>query len=229
MAQQKKWVPWAVGAALGGVSALAWVKMLAPGPSFPPLPDFTQTAGAPSIGTGGAPGGLSPGQASQGAAPGGLFPGQASQGAAPGGLSPGQASQGAAPGGLSPGQASQGHGHNPAEDYLTFRHPFTGNTYAWLVKRLWKLAEGLEPVEMDPLDVPGFYDRVLLGGQQPSIENVIAECARIERADLSYPIIVSPEHQMVMDGAHRLAKAVTHGLKVNVVFLEKTPPPDRIF
>ncbi len=50
---------------------------------------------------------------------------------------------------------------------------------------------------------------------------------RINKSDLKYPVIVGPKDKII-DGRHRLMKAVLKGKKsLDYVKLDKLPPPDK--
>jgi len=57
--------------------------------------------------------------------------------------------------------------------------------------------------------------------------NFVAHMHQVYEADLSYPIILD-EDGYVMDGRHRIAKALFLGLKtIKAVRFERTPLPDK--
>ena len=103
---------------------------------------------------------------------------------------------------------------------------FSDGTHRWHVPRLIEAAKGL-PIEEVP--VTSFRDldeQVWEPLQTPRA--VVDHLRRILRADLSYPIIVS-EDGWVMDGCHRLAKALLEGRETVLAVRFKTnPPPDEI-
>ncbi|MBU2136338.1 MAG: hypothetical protein KKA45_09095, partial [Alphaproteobacteria bacterium] len=64
------------------------------------------------------------------------------------------------------------------------------------------------------------------GRHTPSVREVAAHARRIFNADLSYPVILNAEGQL-MDGAHRLAKAWMEGrTHIAAVRFLVTPDPD---
>ncbi|MEM8993831.1 MAG: hypothetical protein AAGF23_03455 [Acidobacteriota bacterium] len=98
----------------------------------------------------------------------------------------------------------------------------------WLVKRLWRLAEGL-PVELAPVD-DFDLDQVSWWrpGELPSIRSVLGHCRRILDADPTFPVIVSTSG-VIMDGKHRLARAVLDGQSLlRAVRFGADPAPDRL-
>ncbi|MDP1617747.1 hypothetical protein [Phenylobacterium sp.] len=99
----------------------------------------------------------------------------------------------------------------------------------WRTQRLWALAADL-PVQRVPLtDIPEFdVDCWFQGRHTPSIRGVAEHARRIFNAELSYPVILNAEGQL-MDGAHRLAKAWLEGAThIAAVRFVETPEPDWI-
>jgi hypothetical protein len=99
----------------------------------------------------------------------------------------------------------------------------------WYIDRLWPLAAGL-PEEDLPIDQVRELDQVCWFGEawgaRPTCRLVIEHCQRILDADGSYPIIVGPDGS-VLDGMHRVAKAVLEGrASVRAVRVRTMPPPD---
>ena len=65
-------------------------------------------------------------------------------------------------------------------------------------------------------------------GQVPSCRSIIEHVTLIEEADLGYPIILDSEGR-VMDGMHRVCKAVLQGeTHIQAVRFTETPAPDYI-
>lgn len=99
----------------------------------------------------------------------------------------------------------------------------------WYIDRIWPLVAGLpeEDLAIDQVreldEVCWFDDR---WGVRPTCRLVIEHCQRIMAADMSYPVIVGPGG-MVLDGVHRIAKAMLTGhATVRAVRLAELPPPD---
>ena len=108
---------------------------------------------------------------------------------------------------------------NPAPlQQQTFRE---GNN-RWFVSRLIEKAKDL-PVETMPITGLNIYRL------HPNIENMKSFVGHIQAvldADLSYPIILD-EEGYVMDGRHRIAKALLEGKEtIDFVRFEETPRPD---
>jgi hypothetical protein len=87
-----------------------------------------------------------------------------------------------------------------------------GQRVSWLVARLWDLSRDL-PVEEVPLSSLTECDRNMWFGTRggpPTVRNVVSHFRRIAEADLPIPIILRPDGR-IMDGVHRLAKAMLEG------------------
>jgi hypothetical protein len=75
------------------------------------------------------------------------------------------------------------------------------------------------------LDECFWYD---LGGASPTCRNVVEHARLIQETDLQYPIILSKDGR-VMDGMHRVCKALLEGRKtLKSVQFEEEIPPDHI-
>lgn len=85
--------------------------------------------------------------------------------------------------------------------------------YTWRVSTLWKLVEGQEPKKVKLKSLPKFDARVWANSiRHVSTAWILDHARRINEADLSYPIILSPLGE-VMDGCHRIEKARRDGLE----------------
>ena len=81
-----------------------------------------------------------------------------------------------------------------------------GRAY-WLTERLWEAAEGLPVRRVAIADIAEFeQDCWFVGRNVPSCRAVAEHARRIMAADLTHPIILSSDGQL-MDGGHRIAKA----------------------
>ncbi|RYD22732.1 MAG: hypothetical protein EOP88_06990 [Verrucomicrobiaceae bacterium] len=101
---------------------------------------------------------------------------------------------------------------------------------AWDVRKLIAISKDL-PTEDLPLtsigelDEPFWYD---LEGDTPTCRSIAMHARLIADTDLSYPIIVDPEGR-VMDGMHRVCKALGLGMKsISARRLITLPEPDFI-
>lgn len=99
---------------------------------------------------------------------------------------------------------------------------------AWDVKRLIALADGVPvmEVECDPLvDADPLYWFQGFNGP-PSVRTVADHARLMDAADLSYPILLCAEGR-VMDGMHRVAKALVEGRNsILAKQFSATPEPD---
>ena len=104
-------------------------------------------------------------------------------------------------------------------------HIYSDGVGEWDVHRLWELAAGLPVVELDH-EAFHEWEEPLGWGFPETLGELVDHIRDILDADLSYPIIVSAEGN-IMDGNHRLAKAALEGVPVKMVRFPETPPPDR--
>jgi len=101
---------------------------------------------------------------------------------------------------------------------------------AWDVHRLVTLTNGFPRFQISvknirELDEPYWFSG---GDHDATCRAVIEHAQAIESADLSFPIILSADGG-VMDGMHRVAKAVFRGMKsVEAVQFATDPEPDFI-
>jgi hypothetical protein len=99
---------------------------------------------------------------------------------------------------------------------------------AWDVGRLVELSNGL-PRKHVPLNSIRELDEVWpAGDQRRTWRTIIGHMRLIEEADLSFPIILSATGE-VMDGRHRVAKAVLQGREtIEAVHFATDPEPDYV-
>ncbi len=104
---------------------------------------------------------------------------------------------------------------------------------AWDVDRLIQLAhraQGIEPIaiplsEIKEIDEAYWYDS---NSQLPTCRDLVSHMRLVNEADLRYPIILSPDGR-IMDGMHRVAKALLQGEKeILAVRFPSMPEPDYI-
>lgn len=102
-----------------------------------------------------------------------------------------------------------------------------GSMRFWRMDQLWNLAAGLPPRKVRLADLPGFDEVRWFGGPldlRPTCRAVAEHARDIHDADLRYPIILSPDGE-VLDGMHRICKAHLLGLlEIDAVQLPKMPP-----
>jgi hypothetical protein len=101
---------------------------------------------------------------------------------------------------------------------------------AWDIHRLVELSSGL-PVIRVPLSSIAELDETFwygLAGDRPTCRSVALHARLMEEVDLSCPVILSVDGR-VMDGMHRVCKALVLGLKsIPAVRLDSDPEPDYI-
>ncbi|MEP6799094.1 MAG: hypothetical protein ABI890_13140 [Lapillicoccus sp.] len=106
------------------------------------------------------------------------------------------------------------------------RHQVTLGVRAWHVETIWEAARGL-PVESTPLDGLKEIDEDCWFSGGPATVRAVADHARrIDVANLDLPVILASDGQ-VLDGLHRIAKAVLLGRStVLAQRLPVDPEPD---
>ncbi|GAF88183.1 unnamed protein product, partial [marine sediment metagenome] len=93
----------------------------------------------------------------------------------------------------------------------------------WCVSRLIDKAKKLKP-----FDYPLCCADLTAMDMNNSMYQFIQHMKQVNEADLKYPIILDAEGG-IMDGRHRIAKAILTGKAViKAVRFEKTPEPDNI-
>jgi hypothetical protein len=99
---------------------------------------------------------------------------------------------------------------------------------AWDVDRLVRLSSRL-PRERVPLSQIRELDEAWSGNGEPLTWRSVVEHVRLmDEADLSFPIILSASGA-VMDGRHRIAKALREGrADVEAVRFKEDPEPDHV-
>jgi hypothetical protein len=109
-----------------------------------------------------------------------------------------------------------------------FFRPSSRGLLAWDVDRLVRLSSHL-PRKQIPLSSIRELDAVWCGDDEPPTWRGLLEHMRlIEEADLAFPIILSASGA-VMDGMHRVAKAVQQGrTDIEAVQFAEDPEPDYV-
>ena len=99
---------------------------------------------------------------------------------------------------------------------------------AWDVDRLIRLSRGL-PVQSVPVasisevDTGYWFEGSAV---RPTVRSVVEHAKLMLEADLSYPIILGHDGR-VMDGMHRIARALLEGVaEISAVRFESLPEPD---
>jgi hypothetical protein len=116
----------------------------------------------------------------------------------------------------------------PEGHYCSWLNP-DGVEECWEVEALWDAVKGLTPetVDLATLDEVTDTSLWLCHWRDPTHPMTVPELARIDTADMSYPVILHPRGWL-MDGMHRVAKALMSGsATVQAVRLtpETLPPP----
>lgn len=99
--------------------------------------------------------------------------------------------------------------------------------HTWSVPALWEASAGLDVFDyevsrFDALDLDVWF----CGVHEPTIRAVLEHHRRIREADLRFPIILS-ETGEVMDGVHRICRAIADGrATIDAVQFVSDPPPD---
>ncbi len=99
---------------------------------------------------------------------------------------------------------------------------------AWDVDRLVRLSSHL-PRKRIPLTQIRELDETCLGAdERPTWRAMLEHVRLMDEADLSFPVILS-SNGSVMDGMHRIAKAVREGqTDVEAVRFDEDPEPDHV-
>jgi hypothetical protein len=98
---------------------------------------------------------------------------------------------------------------------------------AWDVDRLIELSASLPVMEVPIADLPEidtvyWFDE----WQAPTVRAVVDHCRLIDQVDMGHPIILGPDRR-VMDGMHRVARALLEGREqIAAVQFPQLPPPD---
>jgi hypothetical protein len=95
--------------------------------------------------------------------------------------------------------------------------------HQWAVPRLFELARNLPVMDVviDHMSTYFVYEKLTL-------RELIAHMKAVEAADLSYPIILDEDGEL-MDGRHRLMKAIMQGhATIKAVRFDENPSPCRV-
>lgn len=99
----------------------------------------------------------------------------------------------------------------------------------WFIETLWAAMTGLPATPLELQSVAELDQVVWFSeawGKRPTCRLVVEHCRRMMAADLTYPVLLSPEG-VVLDGMHRICKAMATGLTtISAVRLTSMPPPD---
>ena len=93
----------------------------------------------------------------------------------------------------------------------------------WFVQRLIEKTKDLE-VQTMPLSALNIYNLYPI---IESMNDFVCHIQKVNDANLKYPIILDQDGY-VMDGRHRIAKAILNGeTEIKYVRFDETPPPDK--
>lgn len=109
-----------------------------------------------------------------------------------------------------------------------------GKRLVWYTENLWPLAAALPAFEL-PLEsvkastgAPALDEDCWFGGRPATLRDVAKHAARIEATSLEHPIILNNDGSL-MDGGHRLCKALLNGHEtIRAVQFPTMPPPDEV-
>jgi hypothetical protein len=107
-------------------------------------------------------------------------------------------------------------------------HLVDGRRHHFWTDRLWELARSL-PIHWVLIDDIAEFDQdCWFHGQAPTCRQVAEHARRIQAADLSFPVLLTPDGAL-MDGGHRISKAWLLGhTSVPAVRFRVDPEPDWI-
>ena len=104
-----------------------------------------------------------------------------------------------------------------------------GRRLVWYTEKLWALAARLVPFEIEIAALEELDRDCWFGdGKKPTLREVARHCRQINDASLDQPIILNADGSL-MDGGHRLCKALLEGKKtITAVRFKTMPEPDEV-
>lgn len=103
-----------------------------------------------------------------------------------------------------------------------------GKRLLWYTARLWKKAEDLPPFEVEIAKIRELDQNCWFEVTEPTLREILSHFERVQSTSLEYPIILN-EDGSLMDGGHRLCKAILEGhTKIMAVRFPIMPEPDEI-
>jgi hypothetical protein len=109
-----------------------------------------------------------------------------------------------------------------------FFRPSPGGCSAWDVDRLIRLTESLPRRRVSLSDIRELNEPWFGSDEAATWVALVEHVKLIDAADLSYPIILAADGT-VMDGMHRVAKALLAGqVDLEAVQFTQDPPPDHL-
>lgn len=108
-------------------------------------------------------------------------------------------------------------------DIHTFGYEHDGSVVIWDTRDIWKTASTLSVTTIKVSTLKNQYSKV-------AKHYVEDDFARIEEADLNFPIIISKpknsNNSLIIDGYHRIGKCLEESIKdIKVIYIEKMPRP----
>ena len=106
--------------------------------------------------------------------------------------------------------------------------PSGNGYYAWDIDRLVALTKDSERLEVELNSIRELDETFWFGDKsdKPTCRAIVEHMRLIEKSDLNYPIILSSDGR-VMDGMHRVGKALLEGRKsIEAVQFSPDPEPD---
>lgn len=92
--------------------------------------------------------------------------------------------------------------------------------HSWSVARLFELSKDLPVMEIPLAHINMYYKYDLM-----TLRELAGHIVAVNKADLNYPIILDEDGE-IMDGRHRLIKAIIHGEKtIKAVRFTENPRP----
>lgn len=99
---------------------------------------------------------------------------------------------------------------------------------AWDIDKLVEASKSLPVVPLNLDEIKELDENFWYNGPNdiPTCRSIAEHLQLVQEADLSYPVILSGDKR-VMDGMHRIVKALILGHQtINAIIFENTPPPD---
>jgi hypothetical protein len=106
--------------------------------------------------------------------------------------------------------------------------PSPNGFYAWDIDRLIELSKDFESLDVRLDSIHELDENFWFANQDdiPTVRAIVGHIKLIEETDLKFPIILSSEGR-IMDGMHRVSKALLKDLKtIKAVRFTETPKPD---
>jgi hypothetical protein len=95
--------------------------------------------------------------------------------------------------------------------------------HKWSVAKLFTLAKDLPAMDI-PLDHLNIYNKY----EKITLREMVMHMQAVNNADLTYPIILDEDGE-ILDGRHRIIKALLNGEKtIKAVRFDENPRPDII-